>query len=111
MRKLTPVIAVDEEKCINCHACIAACPIKFCNDGSGDHVKINADTCIGCGACIPACTHNARYGLDDTAKFLDALKRHERMVTVVAPAVAVSFPDRYLQLNGWMKSMGIEGNF
>ena len=42
MRKLTPVISVLEDKCINCHACIAACPIKFCNDGSGDHVKINA---------------------------------------------------------------------
>jgi methyl-accepting chemotaxis protein/ferredoxin len=111
MKKLTPVIAVIEDKCINCHACIAACPIKFCNDGSGDHVKINADTCIGCGACITACTHEARVPLDDTERFLQDLRRHERMVAVVAPAIAVSFPDRYLQLNGWLKSMGIEASF
>ena len=30
------------------------------------------------------------------------------MVAVVAPALAVSFPDRYLQLNGWLKSLGID---
>jgi methyl-accepting chemotaxis protein/NAD-dependent dihydropyrimidine dehydrogenase PreA subunit len=111
MKKLTPVIAVIEENCVNCHACIAACPIKYCNDGSGDHVEINHDTCIGCGACIPACTHEARVGLDDTDQFLDALARHERIVSVVAPAIAVSFPDRYLQLNGWLKSMGVAANF
>ena len=75
MKKLTPVIAVVEEKCINCHACIAACPIKFCNDGSGDHVKINSDTCIGCGACITACTHEARVPVDDTPRFLEDLGR------------------------------------
>jgi methyl-accepting chemotaxis protein/iron only hydrogenase large subunit-like protein len=111
MKKLTPVIAVVEEKCINCHACIAACPIKFCNDGSGDHVKIDHDTCIGCGACISACTHGARVPLDDTERFFKDLSRRERMVAVVAPAIAVSFPDRYLQLNGWLKSMGIEAVF
>jgi methyl-accepting chemotaxis protein len=33
------------------------------------------------------------------------------MVTVVAPAIAVSFPDRYLQLNGWLKSLGVEAAF
>jgi methyl-accepting chemotaxis protein/iron only hydrogenase large subunit-like protein len=111
MKTLTPVISVIEENCINCHACIAACPIKFCNDGSGDHVKINHDTCIGCGACITACTHEARVGIDDTERFFEALRRHERIVTVVAPAIAVSFPDRYLQLNGWLKSMGVEAAF
>jgi methyl-accepting chemotaxis protein/iron only hydrogenase large subunit-like protein len=111
MKKLTPVISVIEDKCINCHSCIAACPIKFCNDGSGDHVKVNHDTCIGCGACIVACTHDARVGVDDTEKFFEGLRRRERIVTVVAPAVAVSFPDRYLQLNGWLKSMGVEAAF
>jgi fatty acid desaturase len=83
MKKLTPVISVIEDKCINCHSCIAACPIKFCNDGSGDHVKVNHDTCIGCGACIVACTHEARVGVDDTEKFFEGLRRRERIVTVV----------------------------
>ena len=32
---LTQVIQVDRERCVNCHACIAVCPVKVCNDGSG----------------------------------------------------------------------------
>jgi ferredoxin len=34
-QSLSPVIQIDETKCVNCHACIAACPIKYCIDGSG----------------------------------------------------------------------------
>ena len=40
MTTLTPVIDVDAGKCVNCHACIAACPVKFAIDGSGDTVEI-----------------------------------------------------------------------
>ncbi|MFZ5831446.1 MAG: methyl-accepting chemotaxis protein [Planctomycetota bacterium] len=111
MPRLAPVIHVDESKCVNCHACIAACPVKYCNDGSGDAVRLNPDTCIGCGACISACTHGARTGIDDTERFLADATQRIPMVAVVAPAVAVSFPDRYLNLNGWLKSIGVAGVF
>jgi len=49
MTSLIPVIQVDEKKCLNCHACISACPVKYCNDGSGDIVHVNHDMCIGSG--------------------------------------------------------------
>ena len=58
--KMAKVVAVDATKCLNCHACIAACPVKFCNDASGTHVEVIEDLCIGCGECIDACTHGAR---------------------------------------------------
>ena len=51
----SPVINVDQTKCCNCHRCIAVCPVKLCNDGSGDFVTLNHDLCIGCGACEAAC--------------------------------------------------------
>ena len=63
------VIDVDPEKCLNCHACIAVCPVKMCNDASGDHVVINHDRCIACGRCISACTHDARYYVDDWQRY------------------------------------------
>jgi NAD-dependent dihydropyrimidine dehydrogenase PreA subunit len=34
--KLAAVIKIDEEKCVNCHACIATCPVKYCNNGAGE---------------------------------------------------------------------------
>ena len=109
--KLARVIEVDTEKCVNCHRCIAVCPVKFCNDGSGDHVAVREDLCIGCGECLKACPHDARIGLDDFDLFLKAVKNREKIVAVVAPAVAAEFPDQYLHFNGWLKSLGVSASF
>jgi ferredoxin len=44
------VIRIDEEKCVNCYACIAACPVKYCmDDGSGEKLTVDPGRCIGCG--------------------------------------------------------------
>ncbi|MFA6570707.1 MAG: [Fe-Fe] hydrogenase large subunit C-terminal domain-containing protein, partial [Bacteroidota bacterium] len=110
-KQLTKIIDVNKDKCINCHACILACPVKYCNDGSGDHVNVNFDLCIGCGSCLVKCTHNARIYLDDFSYFLKALEKGEKVVAIVAPSVAANFPDKYLNLNGWFKSIGIEAVF
>ncbi len=109
--KLSKVIEVEAQKCTNCHQCISVCPVKYCNDGSGDYVKLNSDLCIGCGNCIKACTHNARFIKDDFDSFMDALKRRENIVAIVAPAVASNFPEKYLNLNGWLKSLGVKACF
>ena len=111
MENLKPVIFVDPEKCVNCHKCITACPAKFCNDASGDYVKVNDQLCIGCGACISACTHGARRGLDDFAAFMDAIKRGEKVLAIVAPAAAANFRGKDLELNGFLKSIGVKAVF
>lgn len=109
--QLPQVIQVDREKCVNCHACIAVCPVKICNDGSRAYVNVNADTCIGCGRCLTACTHGARYFNDDCDAFLEAVASRQKMIALVAPSVAASFPGVYLHLNGWLKSLGVEAVF
>lgn len=108
---LRPVIYVDPGKCCNCHRCISVCPVKMCNDGSGDHVSVNHDLCIGCGTCIDACVHGARTGIDDLESFLFDLKTGTPMVAIVAPAVAVNFKGKDLELNGWLKSIGVKAVF
>lgn len=111
---LTPVVKIEHEKCINCYACIADCPVKFCMDGSGDTLTINHDLCIGCGNCINVCKHkehNARVLVDDTDTFFADLKKGTKMIAVVAPAAASFFPEQFLQLNGWLKSIGVQAIF
>ncbi|MDR0316154.1 MAG: methyl-accepting chemotaxis protein [Treponema sp.] len=108
---LTPVVKVDEEKCSNCYVCITACPVKLCIDGSGDKLEINPDLCIGCGNCIAACTRGARQLIDDSPHFFGDLKHGEKMIAVVAPAIASVFPGEYLNVNGFLKSLGIEAVF
>ena len=93
---------------MNCHMCIAVCPVKYCIDGSGDTVTINDDLCIGCGSCVRACTHDARSIIDDKEAFLGALSRGEKIVAVVSPALASSFPGQHRQFLGWLKSLGVK---
>jgi iron only hydrogenase large subunit-like protein len=108
---LTPVIRIDEEKCVNCYACIVICPVKYCMNGSGEKLQINHDICIGCGNCINACTHKARTLIDDTSRFMEDLKQNKKIIAVAAPAVASFFPDQFLNLNGYLKSLGVEAFF
>lgn len=108
---LSQLIKVDENKCVNCHQCIAVCPVKYCNNASGNYVTVNPDLCIGCGECISACEHNARISLDDFSEWMNGVKRGEKIVAVVAPAAASNFPNQYLNLNGWLKSLGISAVF
>ena len=87
---LRPVVEVDEGKCVACHQCISVCPVKFCNEASGDTIHVNADLCIGCGRCIAACSHGARVAVDDFEEFMEALTGRERIAAIVAPAVAIA---------------------
>ena len=105
------IIGVEKDKCVNCHACIAVCPIKMCNDGSGTYVDLNPELCIGCGSCIRVCEHGSRYGIDDFDEFFDSLKKREKIVAIVAPAIASNFPETYLNINTWLKKSGVDAVF
>ena len=107
MKSLAPVIHINEEKCVNCHACVTACPIKFCNIGNEKTLRVDHDTCIGCGACVLACSHGARRTLDDFSAFLDALEQGKRLIAIVAPSIIANFPDTYQRIFGWLRSRGV----
>ncbi|MDR1804217.1 MAG: methyl-accepting chemotaxis protein [Treponema sp.] len=108
---LPPVIKIDEDKCVNCYACITGCPVKYCMNGSGEKLTINPDLCIGCGNCINVCTHKARVLIDDTPRFFSDLKQGKKIIAVVAPAIASVFPEQFLKINGWLKSLGVQEFF
>ena len=89
--KLAKVIEVDKDKCRNCHKCISVCPVKYCNDGSGDYVSINDDLCIGCGECLRACPHNARIIVDDFDIFLTAINNSLGMDVISATGIKFTY--------------------
>lgn len=109
--QLPKILSVDREKCVNCHKCIAVCPIKYCNICIGNTVEVINEQCIGCGACIKACSHGARIYHDDFAEFLNDLDNGISIVAIVAPSIASNFPDNYLKINSLLKQMGVDAIF
>lgn len=114
--ELVKVVGIVEENCINCHRCIAVCPIKYCNDASGSVVKLNHSACIGCGACIETCLRvhdgceekSARIPLDDSAEFEAALDK-EKIAVLVAPSAFSNFEG--LKLITALRHLGVQGVF
>lgn len=109
--QLREVISVDKEKCVNCHRCIAVCPAKMCNDGSGSVVALNSNLCLGCGECIEACTHGARKGIDDSEAFFEDLANDITILAIVAPAAATFEGASILQLNSYLADLGVSAFF
>jgi methyl-accepting chemotaxis protein/NAD-dependent dihydropyrimidine dehydrogenase PreA subunit len=109
--QLSKVVNVDKQLCTNCHKCISVCPVKYCNIGIGDHIEINDDLCIGCGECISVCPAHARVSIDDFDLLKESFTRKDKIIAVVAPAIAAVFPDTYLNFNGWLKSKGVSAIF
>jgi iron only hydrogenase large subunit-like protein len=76
--------------------------------GSDGKIKVDIaeDKCIACGECIDVCQHDARTYADDLERFLDDLKRGERISVIIAPAVRAN---RYElgRLIAWFKSLGV----
>jgi iron only hydrogenase large subunit-like protein len=98
MEDLVEVIGIKAENCINCHQCIAVCPVKVCSDGSGDVVKFNTALCIGCGRCIDACIKShggqaeksARVAIDDSFQLVKDINKHE-IAALVAPSAQCNY--------------------
>lgn len=114
MQKLVEIIGIKEQNCTNCHQCIAVCPMKICNDGSGDVVKFDNDLCIGCGRCIEACIKShggfiektARFAIDDTLQFISDLHNQE-IIALVAPSAQSNFDLK--KLITALRILGVKG--
>ena len=53
------------------------------------------------GECIKACTHDARRFEDDIEHFWKAIKSHEKMILIVAPAIKFFLSHVYNCVNSW----------
>jgi len=107
MRKL---INEDLSKCVGCNRCLRVCPIDGANhvyteDGQ-IKVSIQGDKCIACGFCFETCRHKVRDYDDDTLRFLEDLRKGEKISILAAPALYVN-PEGG-RLLAWLKQLGVD---
>ena len=103
-----PHMVRDNNKCILCRRCVAACNEQFVsvigannrgidtNIGSVYDLKLGETGCISCGQCIVNCPVGALYEKDDTQKVWEALADPEKIVVVqTAPAVRAALGEEF----------------
>lgn len=103
-----PHLVRDNNKCILCRRCVAACKQQFvsvigANDrGIDTHIAcafekpLDETPCVSCGQCITHCPTGALQERDDTAKVWEALNDPEKIVIVqTAPAVRAALGEKF----------------
>ena len=114
----SPIIR-DNNKCILCRRCVAACAkvqgigVIGANDrGFDTHIasafetKLGDSACINCGQCIVACPTGALYERDDTDKVMEAIADPSKKVYIcTAPSVRAQIGECF----GYEPGTDVEG--
>ena len=95
-----PHMIRDNNKCILCRRCVAACDNQAISviganaRGIDTHISsafeldLGQTSCVSCGQCIVACPTGALYEKDDTAKVFEAINDPTKHVVVqTAPSI------------------------
>ncbi|MBQ7186602.1 MAG: (2Fe-2S)-binding protein [Ruminococcus sp.] len=102
-------IVRDNNKCINCQRCVAACQkvqsigcIGEIRRGFNTHIGCAFDTkladaaCVGCGQCIVACPVGALTEKDNTKEVWDAIADPEKeVVFFTAPSIRATLGEAF----------------
>lgn len=59
VNEVMDAISLDEDKCVDCGACISLCPTEALKMDDDYSLVLNEEECVYCKACIPACPVDA----------------------------------------------------
>ena len=86
--------------------CEEACPVDAVTKNEEGFVEIEHDKCIGCGKCVRSCPFGAIVERSGLFPVLRMLKRGEKVVAMIAPAIDGQFPGSLGQVKAAIKKAG-----
>ncbi|MBE6219351.1 MAG: 4Fe-4S dicluster domain-containing protein [Rikenellaceae bacterium] len=115
---------INHKICISCGKCFAACPYhaivyipvpceEACPVGaiSKDEYgveHIDESKCIYCGKCMNACPFGAIFEISQVFDILQAIRRGEEVVAMVAPSILSQYDMPTEQVYGAIKAIGFK---
>lgn len=104
---------IDQDKCIQCGRCVAACPYhaiihqerpceKACGVGAihsdkYGRAQIDQDKCVACGMCLVSCPFAAIVDKSQIFQTIKAIQSDTPVYAIVAPAIAGQFGKDFTQ--------------
>jgi len=105
------LLAINPEKCINCHNCVRVCPVHAIRIQVGmEHPEIDDERCIGCGSCLGSCGEGAIDYQSSTETVNALLQSSGKVAAIVDPSISGEFPDitDYRKFVEMIRSLGFE---
>ena len=117
---------IDQDLCIKSGRCVSTCPYnaivkverpcaKACGMGAihsdeYGRADIDYDKCVSCGMCLVNCPFGAIVDKGQIFQLIQAIKRGDRVIAIVAPAFINQFPGMTpSKLREAMKQLGFAG--
>jgi [FeFe] hydrogenase (group B1/B3) len=113
---------IDADSCVNCglcqkvcpfHAiiyspvpCEEACPVRAIQKDEQGKEKIDTEKCTLCGKCLDACPFGAIVEKTDLFKVIDAIRKDQQVIAMVAPSIAGQFRESMEQITGSLVELG-----
>ena len=113
---------INHDECISCGRCHDACPYhsivyipvpceESCPVGAIHKDEygiehIDESKCIYCGRCMNACPFGAIFEISQVFDVLQAIKRGEQVVAIVAPAILGQYAGKRDEVYGAIKAVG-----
>ena len=115
---------IDHDTCISCgkchqscpyHAivyipipCEEVCPVKAISKDEYGVEHIDESKCIYCGKCVNACPFGAIFEVSQVFDILEAIRRGEEIVAIVAPSILAQFGASIERVYGALKQVGFK---